>query len=79
VPLTVLMLYMGTGGIVIAAVSQFLDKNNRFFSPEISDIPLKEIGVIFASGCIGIFIILLTNTLKLINFLKKLFVVIISL
>lgn len=55
VPKNVQLLYIGFFGLIVACFCQLLDENDRFFSSQITEIPLTDIGVAMGVGSIGLF------------------------
>ena len=53
VPITVQLLYIGFFGLIVAVLCEFVDENDRFFTSQITEIPLSDIGVAFGVGCVG--------------------------
>ena len=51
--MTVQLFYIGIGGFLISILCQLVDEDDKFFTPEISEIPLQDIGVALGVG-IGI-------------------------
>ncbi len=51
--MTVQLLYIGTGGLIVAGLCQFVDENDRFFTSKISEIPGYQWGVCIGVACIG--------------------------
>jgi hypothetical protein len=51
--MSVQLLYIGIGGLIIALLCQVADENDRFFSSEITQIPLVNILTSAGIGCIG--------------------------
>ena len=50
VPVTVQLFYIGIGGFLISILCQLVDEDDKFFTPEISEIPLQDIGVALGVG-----------------------------
>ena len=50
VPVTVQLFYIGVGGFLISILCQLVDEDDKFFTPEISEIPLQDIGVALGVG-----------------------------
>ena len=55
VPVTVQLFYIGCGGLVISGFCQIFDEDDRFFTPDISKIPLSVIGICLGVGMMGLF------------------------
>ena len=49
------MFYIGCGGLVISGLCQIFDENDRFFTPQITEIALSTIGICLGVGVIGLF------------------------
>ena len=44
------LFYIGVGGFLISILCQLVDEDDKFFTPEISEIPLQDIGVALGVG-----------------------------
>ena len=55
VPITVQLFYIGFFGFIVALLCQVIDENDRFFSSQITEIPLRDLGIALGVGSIGLF------------------------
>ena len=53
--MNVILFYIGCGGLVISGLCQIFDENDRFFTPQITEIDLSTIGICLGVGFIGLF------------------------
>ena len=54
-PNSVQLFYIGCFVFIGSLFCEFIDKDDKFFTPYINEIPLTDIATSFGVGCIGIF------------------------